>query len=98
MTWNHRVVKYKKELIHDNEDPHYYGIVEAYYNKNNEVWGITQQPSVISDSLEDLRQTLEWMIKCLDHPVIDSEEPLAECPFDNLTEEELEMLAEEENE
>lgn len=66
MTWNHRVVKFKT--------PHgdYLGICEAYYDEHGKVFAHDKEPSVRGDTLEELRQSLDWMLKSLDKPIVES--------------------------
>ena len=75
MSWNHRVVK--RTFVHDEggkdeyrEDQ--YGIHEAYYDKNKKVFMITEDTTGPSGSnMAELKQSLEWMAKALEHPVLD---------------------------
>lgn len=52
-------------------------IHEAFYDDEGRVWGVTADPKapmvVESDdeNIETLRQTLEWMLAALHHPVLD---------------------------
>jgi len=65
MTWNHRVMKH-----HDcGED--WYGIHEVFYDENGEVDGWAESADVTGESLNDLRTALDWMLDCLDKPVLD---------------------------
>lgn len=70
MSWNHRVVKRMIKGL--NEEVPSFGIHEAFYDKNGRVWGITQEPmDPHGETIEELRQDLEWMMKALEHPVLD---------------------------
>jgi hypothetical protein len=76
MTWNHRVLK----TVTSHETC--YCIVEAYYDEDGNLNGHTgEMPVSVSYSLkdneektpiEDLRDTLEKMLRCLDKPIIES--------------------------
>jgi len=69
MHWNHRIVR---KWI-DNEP--WYSIREVFYNDDNTVYAYTQDAiAPEGESTEILRQTLEWMLKCLDNPVLDQQE------------------------
>ena len=73
--WNHRVIQ---RIVGDEVE---FGIHEVYYNDDGDVEGYTEQPvRVYGETLDELRETLERMLRCLDHPVIvDSD---AEFPYD----------------
>jgi len=65
-TWNHRVVKtvYKDDYV-------YYGIREVFYNDDGSISGYTESAvNVMGEEIDDLRQTLEWMLSCLDKSVL----------------------------
>ena len=65
--WNHRVVK---RMFEGGESC--FGIHEVYYDENNKVWAISSEPDEVSgDTLDDLKQTLEWMQASLNAPVLD---------------------------
>lgn len=69
-TWDYRVVKKYAERF----DEYFYEIHEIYFNENNEITGITEQPSYpIGDSLEELKERLEHYSSALEKPVIDFE-------------------------
>jgi len=68
-SWNHRVVKriYPMDTM--------YGIHETYYEDDDSVMGITENPTpVVGESVEELRETLERMLKALDEPVLNYDE------------------------
>lgn len=65
--WNHRVMK---RTLGDGSE--YYGIHEVFYNDDGSIYAFTKNSmDVFGESVEDLRQTLEWMLKCLEHPILD---------------------------
>src|SRR5690242_19575656 len=71
MYWNHRVMR-RQELGESN-----LYIVEVYYNnEDSSIIGWTEKEFVWSseeydDGVEGLRQTLTWMLECLDKPILD---------------------------
>lgn len=69
--WNHRVVKRDFDTCSEKETRYY--IAEAYYDENGKVFAITDDPvdPGFGESIEELKQSLEWMQKCLEHPVLD---------------------------
>jgi hypothetical protein len=64
--WNHRVVR----QIRDGET--FYGIHEVFYGLPDESdAGWTEDPiSPVGETVEELRETLERMMRALDKPVI----------------------------
>lgn len=68
--WNHRVVK-RVYKMGDYEETSY-GVHEAYYDDNNKVNMITEEPvGPHGETMKELRQCLEWMTKALEHPILD---------------------------
>ena len=66
MTWNHRVVKF-------SEDEDYFAICEMYYDEDGNPWAHTEDGVRVSgNSVEELRETLQRMLDCLDKPVLDN--------------------------
>ena len=64
--WNHRVIK---KNVADGSD--WFGIHEVFYNDDDTIWSYTENPiSIVGESIDDLRQTLEWMLSCLDNPIL----------------------------
>lgn len=73
MSWNYRVLE-KTYPQFDNEKT--FGIVEAYYDDENDledVTGRTEFIEVTADTLEDLRWVLEEMLKALDKEALKEE-------------------------
>lgn len=67
MNWNYRVAK--KQF--DGEDC--YGIIEVYYEEG-EVMGWTDFVDLLGwDNPEDLKGTLELMLKAFDKPIFEGE-------------------------
>jgi len=66
MTWNHRVMK---SIYPSGEIM--FSIREVYYNDDGTIYAHTEQPiAPIGETIEELRQSLEWMIKSLDNPIL----------------------------
>lgn len=70
--WNHRVVKQRHpDLLSETGFTDYFGIHECFYDDDGTKPGWTTDPiAPVSESLEDLRETLERMLRALDKPVI----------------------------
>ena len=67
--WNHRVMRHKDKSGLDMPD--YLQIHEVYY-RDGKIWCWTEDGiSVGGDSIEEIKQTLEWMEKCLEQPILD---------------------------
>ena len=65
MGWNHRVMKHK-----DGEDD-FFTIHEVYYDKEGKVDGYTTKGSSAGgNSLQELRENLERMLRSLDKEVL----------------------------
>ena len=68
MHWNHRVVK-RTYPAPSNET--FYQIHEAYYGVENKP-AITEEPDYpLGESIEELREDLQRMLRALDKPVLD---------------------------
>jgi tetrahydromethanopterin S-methyltransferase subunit H len=64
--WNHRVVK---QIGPDGSE--WYSIREVFYNDDNTIYAYTQKPVAISgDTIEDIREYLNWCLNCLDTPIL----------------------------
>jgi hypothetical protein len=68
--WNYRVVKRIWNHPYLHEPTELFDICEVYYDENGDVDYMTD-PVVTEDSIEDIRETLQWMLDSLDKPVID---------------------------
>jgi len=63
--WNHRVIK------HTTEQEVLYGIHEVFYNDDNSIYAYTEEPvRVYAESIEELREYMQWMMNCLDKEVL----------------------------
>jgi hypothetical protein len=73
--WNHRVIK--SSHLEAGEMIDYYAIHEVFYNDDGTIYSYTQNPvDVGGDNINELRETLERMLRCLDNPIL--EQPI-EC-------------------
>jgi hypothetical protein len=63
--WNHRVIEKTTEY------GAWYAIHECHYYQDGTLYACTTEPVDVSgESIQELRQTLEWMLSCLDKPVV----------------------------
>lgn len=81
MSWNYRICK--KTLEGNNHVAVVYGIHEAYYNDNGEIWGVTENPIMVltdivldldekeEDAVKDLKETMRYITKALEEPILD---------------------------
>lgn len=69
--WNHRVFVVEDASKYDET---WYFIGEVFYNDDGEIDGHTGPIPVTGESIKDLRQALEWMLKSLDAPILNAEE------------------------
>jgi hypothetical protein len=71
MSWNHRVVRRFYPNTH-MDDSMLYEIYEVYYNSDGTINAIMGEPIRIrEESIDDLRQTVERLTKCLEQRIID---------------------------
>jgi hypothetical protein len=72
--WNHRILSKVEDKGTPYEAPFLY-VVEVYYNSSDDsIIGWTEKEVVYGESLDEIRQTLHWMLDALDKPVIIEEE------------------------
>ena len=65
MTWNHRVIRHKQA------DEYWLGVHEVYY-ENGAPTMVTMEPVGVGGyDVDEIRQTIEWMMKSLDKPVLE---------------------------
>jgi len=70
MTWNHRVIR--KEYPEAALDKVFYQIHEVYYDKEGNPELVTKEPIRFMEiSTDELRETLERVLRALDKPVLD---------------------------
>jgi hypothetical protein len=70
--WNYRVMARK-----EGEETNLY-ISEVYYDSNGSTIGWTEGKEVYGESIDELNQTLTWMLESLDKPILDEAVLLAE--------------------
>ncbi len=64
--WNHRVVK---KTYENGEEA--FGIHEVFYNEDGTIYSYTKDPVDAScESLEALREYIQWMTDCLDKEIL----------------------------
>jgi hypothetical protein len=70
--WNYRVVKriWNHKYLH--EPMELFDLCEVYYDENGDVDYMTEA-YITEHSIEDMRETLQWMLDSLDKPIIDKE-------------------------
>lgn len=71
MGWNYRITK---ETIHNKylaEPEILYGIREVFYDENGDIVNIAEEPDVVSDSVEGMKDILTKMMACCDKNIID---------------------------
>ena len=61
-TWNYRLLK-KKGI-------EYYGVIEAYYDKDGNIRSYSEFIPVCGDSLEEVRADLERFREALEKPIV----------------------------
>ena len=71
MTWNYRII------YHDDDKYPYYGLHEVFYTKKGKIKFFTEEPDIVGESEEDIRDQLKMMLhdtrhrKTLIHSKID---------------------------
>lgn len=72
--WNHRVILKREDSVVGSLER--IEIHEAFYNADGKT-GFTGTPTPVmcdkEEGIERLRQILQWMLECLDKPVLDFE-------------------------
>ena len=69
MSWNYRVMR--KDLPTEEGTQDWYSIQEVYYNDDGTPGAQTTDLEITAFSIDELRSTLEKMIKCLDKPILE---------------------------
>jgi len=67
--WNHRVIN----LSEENKGEPWFAICEVYY-ENKLPWARTDAIAVSGESIEELKETLERMLRCLDNPILNKDD------------------------
>jgi len=76
MSWNHRIVRQKLE----NDAGDWLKICEVYYDDKGVPWTHTVDAVGVSgETLEELKQTLEWMQKAVTEPILDEADFVGVC-------------------
>ena len=66
MHWNHRVIK-----AVDNNGEESYSVREVFYNNDGTIYAYDSDPvDLTGETMEDLKQYLDWCYKSLDTPVL----------------------------
>ena len=64
--WNHRILQ---ETLPNGDL--WFSVRETFYNEDSSIYAYTQEPVDVSgNSIEEIRETLQWMLTCLDKPVL----------------------------
>ena len=58
--WNFRVINTLKD------DIEFFGLYEAFYNDAGEIWAHDEEPTIVGDSVEDIKKTLRMMMRDID--------------------------------
>jgi len=69
-SWNYRVVKRIWNHPYLHEPTEFFDLCEVCYDENGDVDYMTE-PYITEHSIEDMRETLKWMLESLDKPVIE---------------------------
>jgi hypothetical protein len=72
-TWNHRVVQKRDPNYCEGSawPENYYEIHEAHYNNNGDLCAITEDAIMpYGETIEELKETLEWMLNACDQPIL----------------------------
>lgn len=73
--WNHRLVKIKNPPVgnygYDEFYPEfYYGISEVFYDEDKKPFSFAD-PDVYENTVEELKETLQCMLRALEQPMLD---------------------------
>jgi hypothetical protein len=58
--WNYRIIKFRTKRGKPS-DEHYHGLFETFYNDAGEICAHDETPTIVGDSVEDIRKTLSMM-------------------------------------
>ena len=87
--WNHRVIK----KVYRPSGEESYGVHEVFYNDDGSIYSYTVNPvDAACETLDDLREYIQWMLNCLDKPVLIDGEIDCHDPHKDDTEEEYESF------
>lgn len=75
--WNYVVVQRPNKMPDgtlDKYEPYIFGVHEAFYNEEDGIWAVTEEPiTIIGDSFESLHSQMNCILQAFQRPVIDSE-------------------------
>ncbi len=72
--WDHRVLQ---ETLPNGES--WYSIREVFYNSDQSIYAYDTEPVNISgESVEELREYVQWILNCLEKPVLIASEVVFE--------------------
>ena len=71
MSWNYRLTKETIRNKHLAEPEILFGIREVFYDENGDISGFSEEPDIISDSIDGMKDILTKMLKSCNKPVID---------------------------
>lgn len=60
--WNYRIIKFATKHNHEGDED-YYGMYETFYNDAGEIFAHDDIPTIVGDSVEDIKKTLEMMME-----------------------------------
>lgn len=64
--WNHRVVR---ETLSDGS--YFYSVREVFYNDDGTIYAYTQEPvDICGDTIDDIKEYTQWILNCLDKPML----------------------------
>ncbi len=68
MTWNYRIVRYRDP---ESDTGIRYEVKEVYYDGQREPWAYCDA-SLVGDSIDELRKTLDQITTAMDKPILDN--------------------------
>jgi hypothetical protein len=77
--WNHRIVKQK---LADGTD--WFSVREVFYNEGGAIFAYSEDPiEIVGESIDELRQSAQWVLDCLDKEILIDGEVTFVDPEDN---------------
>lgn len=70
MFWNHRLMQRTNDPGTTYEEQAIY-VVEVYYHDDGGILGWTEKEDVWGNTVDEIRQTLHWMLDATEKPVLD---------------------------
>jgi hypothetical protein len=71
MSWNYRLTKETITNKYLAEPEILFGIREVFYDENGDISGFSEEPDIISDSIDGMKDILTKMLESCNKPVID---------------------------